>query len=521
MTVGVYGLVAGIVKLDDGGLYLSRSEAAPRRFAAFGPRHPAAAPWLMKFLSVAGTAAMFLVGGGILTCTVFLRCTMRLANDTLAADTAYRLANEGTALLWRGDFQNARHLLQALARRADRPAQRRPARPVPDAEPGGAFHRHRQAQAQRARVLGALLIRWTPTTASRCAAGPTGGWPCAEAWGAPPARAAGRLLGGVAARAAGPGQRARVAQEGRARGRAGPAARQPHPPALRGVLARARRILQLVADAPLPAMLPRRRHGLRHRHRHRRAGRRAGTARAGVVATDTDPRALACAADNLARLGLAAQVELQQADLFPTRPRALVVCNPPWLPARPGSPLERAVYDEDSRMLRGFLRPGGASGPGWRRLADPVGPGRAPGPAQRREWLLHWIASRGLQVLGRIDTRPVHRKVADTADALHAARAAEVTSLWRLAQKGDAGGSVHHRIARAHHRHEPLRRAHALAHIGCGIGKRPRCIVGGKCVQLALHGGAHAGGVGIGQRHRRRHRPGRDGQGGPGEQGSE
>ena len=64
MTVGVYGLVAGIVKLDDFGLHLSRrSSGAARGLGAVILR---AAPWLMKGLSVAGTAAMFLVGGGIL-----------------------------------------------------------------------------------------------------------------------------------------------------------------------------------------------------------------------------------------------------------------------------------------------------------------------------------------------------------------------------------------------------------------------------------------------------------------------
>lgn len=63
MTVFVYGLVAGIVKLDDAGLYLSRKGAG---LAALGRGLLVAAPWLMKFLSVAGTAAMFLVGGGIL-----------------------------------------------------------------------------------------------------------------------------------------------------------------------------------------------------------------------------------------------------------------------------------------------------------------------------------------------------------------------------------------------------------------------------------------------------------------------
>jgi uncharacterized protein len=65
MTVGVYGLVAGIVKLDDAGLYLSQAGSAVRRTIGRGILW--LAPWLMKTLSVAGTAAMFLVGGGILT----------------------------------------------------------------------------------------------------------------------------------------------------------------------------------------------------------------------------------------------------------------------------------------------------------------------------------------------------------------------------------------------------------------------------------------------------------------------
>jgi uncharacterized protein len=64
MTVGVYGLVAGIVKLDDLGLYL---QDKGKSLAAVGRGLLAFAPWLMKALSVVGTAAMFLVGGGILT----------------------------------------------------------------------------------------------------------------------------------------------------------------------------------------------------------------------------------------------------------------------------------------------------------------------------------------------------------------------------------------------------------------------------------------------------------------------
>jgi len=64
MTVGVYGLVAGIVKLDDLGLYLSQRAGGATQ--AVGRAILRAAPWLMKGLSIAGTAAMFLVGGGIL-----------------------------------------------------------------------------------------------------------------------------------------------------------------------------------------------------------------------------------------------------------------------------------------------------------------------------------------------------------------------------------------------------------------------------------------------------------------------
>jgi hypothetical protein len=69
MTIGVYGLVAGIVKLDDAGLHLSRADGAAARLRlqrALGRAILVVAPYLMKTLSVLGTAAMFMVGGGIL-----------------------------------------------------------------------------------------------------------------------------------------------------------------------------------------------------------------------------------------------------------------------------------------------------------------------------------------------------------------------------------------------------------------------------------------------------------------------
>ncbi len=97
MTVGVYGLVAGIVKLDDGGLYLSRREGSPA-LQALGRGILRAAPWLMKGLSIAGTAAMFLVGGGILTHGV---PALHHAIEALAAQLA-TLPAVGGALAWTG-----------------------------------------------------------------------------------------------------------------------------------------------------------------------------------------------------------------------------------------------------------------------------------------------------------------------------------------------------------------------------------------------------------------------------------
>jgi len=144
---------------------------------------------------------------------------------------------------------------------------------------------------------------------------------------------------------------------------------------------------------------------------------------------------LICARENMARLGLTGQVEVVQADLFPEGRAPLVICNPPWLPAKPSSPLEYAVYDPESRMLRGFLQ-GLADhltdqGEGWliiSDLAEHLG-------LRSREELLSWIETAGLRVVGRLEVRPRHAKAQDVEDALHHARSAEVTALWRLARR--------------------------------------------------------------------------------------
>ena len=151
-----------------------------------------------------------------------------------------------------------------------------------------------------------------------------------------------------------------------------------------------------------------------------------------IVATDQDPRALACARENLARLGFTDRVEVVQADLFPDGKAQLVVCNPPWVPARPTSPIEQSIYDPDSRMLYGFLKglaahlePGGE---GWLLLSDLA----EHLELRTRSELLAAFEEAGLVVLGKTDVRPTHPRASDQADPLRAARAAEITSLWRL-----------------------------------------------------------------------------------------
>src|SRR5690606_20899835 len=163
-----------------------------------------------------------------------------------------------------------------------------------------------------------------------------------------------------------------------------------------------------------------------------------------VIATEQDLRALACARDNIARLGLGHVVVIRQDDMFPPETSPLIICNPPWLPAKPTVPIERAIYDPDSGMLLSFLNglaahlaPGGE---GWlimSDLAEHLG-------LRRPEFLTNAIAAAGLCVLGKLDAKPRHGKAVDPSDALYTARRAETTSLWRLSHADAAIESNSH-----------------------------------------------------------------------------
>lgn len=343
-----------------------------------------------------------------------------IADDTMTADAAYRLACEGTALLWRGDYQNARQLLQAMARRA-KPHKAK----SPPATNTDAFNLHRQAQSQRSRTLNMLLLPFNADHKIPLRRAPDVTDACLEAYGNGTEAYVLSLRGllGVIG-----------AHEWRKNGVQIPALQariHPH----YGVFSPVRgEYVDLVANTPLPcltktqsvafdigtgtgvlaAVLAKR--GIKH-----------------ITATDQDERALACARENMTRLGCT--VDVVQADLFPEGRAALIVCNPPWLPARPSSPLEYAVYDPESRMLKGFLDGLAAhleaGGEGWlilSDLAEHLG-------LRSRDELLSLIEASGLQALGKIDVKPHHPKAADSSDPLHAARTAELTSLWRLAAK--------------------------------------------------------------------------------------
>jgi SAM-dependent methyltransferase len=347
-----------------------------------------------------------------------------IADGKMTADEAYGLACQGTALLWRGDFQEARRMLTALGKRADR--QRRKPK-AGRSEPSEGFHLYRQARSQRSRTLNSLLIQLNDDYGIPLERAPDIRQACVEAFG--PAQGASvaslrALLGAIGA------------HEWRIKGIDMPeAGGRIHPHF--GVFAPIRReYIDLVSAAPLPvldaepivafdigtgtgvlaAVLARR-----------------GVAR--VVATDLDPRALVCARENVERLGLSGRIEVIPADLFPVGRAALVVCNPPWIPARPSSSMELGIYDPDGRMLRGYLGQLAAHleprGEGWlilSDLAEHLG-------LRTRAQLLGEFEAAGLRVVERHDIPARHPRASDVTDALHAARAAEITSLWRLAAR--------------------------------------------------------------------------------------
>ncbi|TFC26620.1 class I SAM-dependent methyltransferase [Cryobacterium sp. TMT1-3] len=335
-------------------------------------------------------------------------------DDTITADAAYRLASQGIAMLWHGDFQNARQILTALEHRT-RPKPDRTERTTAEL-----FYRYRQNRSHRARILGHLLIPLEGGNIIGLRRAPDVVSATVDAYGSITEASVVSLhevLGTIGA------------HQWRTKGipvAALNASVYPHYGTFFPVRSE---YVGLVASAPLAA--PKVAFDI---------GTGTGVLAAvlatrgvpRVVATDIEPRAVASARETVSRLKLTERVEVHLTSLFPDGRADLIVCNPPWIPATAHSLLDAAVYDPGSRMLKGFLagvlghlEPRGEVWLVLSDFAELVG-------LRSRDDLLKEIDAAGLRVIGALEAPAVHARATDTSDPLHAIRRNEVTSLWRL-----------------------------------------------------------------------------------------
>ena len=344
-----------------------------------------------------------------------------IADDTTNAKVAYKQVCEGASLLYRGDFQNAKQLLQAITRKFD-------VKPIkPAATMLETFHQHRARQIQRASITNKILIELKygacdlkrAPDVKNAVAGALIINPKIDKMPEKLLLSLRELLG------------MNGAHEWHKKGvhidalsaniHAGYGVYSP----IRG------EYLELINQAPIGSFKT-----------AFDIGTGTGVMAAilvtrgikKVIATDNSIRALNCASDNIAKLDLKQYIEVEQANLFPAGQKKadLIVCNPPWLPAKANAPIEHAIYDPNSAMLKGFLS--GVKtylnddGEAWLIMSDlAVHLGlRAP------EELQAWIADAGLSVIEKHDIKPKHAKSVDQSDPLYAARSKEITSLYRL-----------------------------------------------------------------------------------------
>jgi methylase of polypeptide subunit release factors len=341
-------------------------------------------------------------------------------DDTFTADRFTSLASQGVSFVWKGDFHNAKQLLQAVQRRVKKNSSSTQA--TDPQSMSKEFYRHRQHQAHKAQLLSRLLVCIEPDHSIHLPRAPDFSQAISEVSQLPPGKfliSLRELQGFVGA------------HEWRKKGVAIAAlgGRKIH--ASFGVFSPVRgEYLDLVASAPMPAQT----------QVAFDIGTGTGVLSAilasrgiqKIIATDLDDRAIQCAKDNIHNLGFDSQVVIEKTNLFPDGQAGLIVCNPPWLPAKPTSSIERAVYDEDSAMLKGFLNGVGPhltkNGEAWliiSDLAEHLG-------LRGSEDLKDWIKQAKLEVVDCLKTQPRHSKAKDEEDTLYSARSKEVTQLWRL-----------------------------------------------------------------------------------------
>ena len=340
-------------------------------------------------------------------------------HQNLSAEQALKLWRDKTATVWQGDYHQAKALLDAVKRRLHKPLKT-------SGDVLDTFHRWRLQQQQRSQLLSHLLVEVDANWQLNITRAPNIQAACQQAFGFDntetvllPLHA---LLGYIGA------------EQWHQRGVSIAALNGSNIHVPFGVFSPLRgEYLDLLSNTALPttretawdigtgsgvlaAILAKR--GIKH-----------------IIATDTNPVAITTAAANFARLAVSEQITLSEQDLFPEGCADLIVCNPPWLPAKPSSLIETALYDPNSQMLRAFLsgvaKHLNEQGQAWlimSNLAELIG-------LRGADDLNTWIADAGLRILAKHDTTPKHAKSQDSSDVLHAVRSQEITSLYCLVKQ--------------------------------------------------------------------------------------
>ncbi|MCG7656790.1 methyltransferase [Wielerella bovis] len=349
--------------------------------------------------------------------------TQKPPRETIAvretsADHIIQNARNNIATVWQGDFHNAKQVLSAIKKRVQ-------PKPKHETDPATAFHKHRLAQSQTARLVNMLLIEIQADLQLNLPRAPNIQAALLDVYGEHNSEKfllpLNQLLGFIGA------------HEWHKKGVAiAELDDKIHVPF--GVFSPIRgEYLSLLMQAKQPenaqfafdigtgsgvlaALLAKR-----------------GIAK--IIATDTNPRAAQCARENIARLGFSAQVSVIEQDLFPDDMADLIVCNPPWLPAKPTSAVETALYDPEHGMLHAFLRGAAAhlreNGRVWlilSDLAEHLG-------LRSKDDLPHWLDKYGWEIESSLKTTPQHNKAHDLRDPLAFARARETTYLFVLKKK--------------------------------------------------------------------------------------
>jgi methylase of polypeptide subunit release factors len=337
-------------------------------------------------------------------------------DDSLKADEALRRVRKGEYLLYQGDFHNARQLLGAMGRRLPSPRH--------GGTPLEAFRAERKARAIEHETLGRIVVELDAQYALQLKRAPDVSTACKQAWGkAAPKRTIvpfKTLLGLVGA------------AEWRKKGIEVPGLVKKLTPHY-GVYLPTRtdyvELLRKLGDVKGMHCFD--------------IGTGTGVlsllllqkGAATVVGTDVEPRAIVCAKENAQFFKVTDKFTVEERALFPKGKADLIVCNPPWVPEAPKNRIDRAVFDEDSQMLTGFLAglsshltAGGRGALLLSNLAELLGL-RDPG------FLTEQFALNGLACISQDEMPAKHSKAKDKTDPLFSVRSKEVTTLYVLKAK--------------------------------------------------------------------------------------